>query len=325
MVFKRVVIDADPGVDDALALILALRSPEIKVEAITTVHGNVPLDQAAQNVFTLLEILDHRAPPVVGRGASRPLRKPPVTSQEIHGWDGLGGLDRFKNPDGTPRYPVKEAPSNLPDATAMLLDLLGHYPEDLTLIALGPLTNLASALRADRARVKRLREVVIMGGAIDVPGNITPAAEFNIFVDPHAAQQVFASGLPIKLVPLDVTKKVVIGKAEVHNLAQRMGGPLGRFLVDCTSKIMEFIEQRQGVAAMHLHDPLAVGVAIDPSLVKTTQLSVDVETDGRLTQGMTVADLRTVRDEFKASPNLHAALEVDAERFMALFKERLCG
>lgn len=322
--FKRTVIDTDPGVDDALALILALRSPELKLEAITTVHGNVPLAQATKNAFTILRMLDLRTLPVVARGAHAPLKKPPITSQSVHGSDGLGELARFKNPDGSPRYPETQVPLDLPDATEVLLNLLDRYPEDLTLITLGPLTNLANALRADQPRVRRFREVMIMGGAVDVPGNITPAAEFNIFADPHAAQQVFAAGLPMKLVPLDVTEKVVLRSKGIQDLSQAMDEPLGQFLLDSTSKIMEFMEQRKGIAELHLHDPLAVGVAIDTSLVKTTPLHVDVETNGQFTEGMTLADLRLMKEDFKEPANLQVGLEVDAERFLALFKDRLC-
>ena len=321
---KRVVIDTDSGVDDALALLLALLSPELQVEAISTVSGNVPLDQATKNAALILSLLDFKPPLVLARGAAEPLEKGLITAQSIHGWDGLGELNRFKNSDGSPRYLYPQLRQNLPDATEVLLDLLKRYPDELSLITLGPLTNLAEALRADKGRVKRLREVVIMGGAITVCGNIRPAAEFNIFVDPHAAQRVFESGLPIKLVPLDVTENVRLGPMEIENLAQEMDEPLGRFLADATSKAMEYMKQMRGVEEILLHDPLAVGVAIDASLVETTLLHVDVETHEGITQGMTLADLRAIRDDLKQPGNLHVALEVDTELFLAFFKERLC-
>jgi purine nucleosidase/pyrimidine-specific ribonucleoside hydrolase len=186
------------------------------------------------------------------------------------------------------------------------------------------LTNLAKALVANEKRVKRLREVIIMGGAIRVPGNITPAAEFNIFVDPHAAHRVFKSGLPITLVPLDVTEKVCLESKQIGNLAQAMEEPLGMFLSDSTSKTVEYMERIRGMAGIYLHDPLAVGVAIHPSLVKATPLHVDVETRRGITQGMTLADLRSIRDDLKQSPNIHVALEVAAEQFLSFFKARLC-
>jgi len=321
---KRVVIDTDSGVDDALALLLALLSPELQVESICTVSGNVPLEQATKNAALILNLLDSKPPPILARGAAEPLKKGLITAQSVHGWDGLGELNRFKNSDGSPRYRYPQLPQDLPDAVEVLLDLLKRYPDELSLITLGPLTNLAEALVADRRCVKRLREVVIMGGAIRVSGNITPAAEFNIFVDPHAAQRVFESGLPIKLVPLDVTERVHLGPVEIENLAQEMDEPLGRFLFDATSKTREYMKQMRGVEAILLHDPLAVGVAIDPSMVETALLHVDVETNEGVTQGMTLADLRAIRDDLKQPANLQAALEVDAKLFLAFLKERLC-
>ncbi len=321
---KRVIIDTDPGVDDALALILALRSPELQVEAITTVSGNVPLEQATKNAYLLLDLFGPKPPPILARGRARSSGKRRIMAQSVHGSDGLGELNRFKNPDGSTRYLYPKLPRDLPDATEVLLDLLKRYPDELTLISLGPLTNLAEALLTDAKRVKRLREVVIMGGAIGVPGNITPAAEFNIFMDPYAAQRVFKSGLPIKLVPLDVTEKVCLRPMEIENLAQAMEEPLGSFLCDATSKVVEYMRQVQGVEAILLHDPLAVGVAIDPYMVKTTLLHVEVETQACITQGMTIADLRPIRNDLEQPPNIQVALEVDTKLFLSFFKERLC-
>ena len=321
---KRVIIDTDPGVDDALALILALRSPELEIEAITTVSGNVPVEQATKNVLRVLNLLDPKPRPPVAKGAAGPFKKPLVTATVVHGADGLGDLDRFKNLDGSPRYLEPEVPRDLPSAHEAILELLGRYPGELTLITLGPLTNLAQALLEDRERVKTLREVVIMGGAIRAPGNATPAAEFNISIDPHAAQLVFASGLPITLVPLDVTEKVTLSRDTIETIAQSSNDPLSQFISDATGKVIEFMERVAEVPAITLHDPLAVGVVIDPSFVKTSPLHVDVETDGRITEGMTVADLRSIRDDLKQPPNLHGALEVDADRFLAFFLERIC-
>lgn len=321
---KRVIIDTDPGVDDALAIVLALRSPELKVEAITTVNGNVPLAQATRNTALLLDLLDPEHRPILGRGAARPLQKRPFLAQSVHGINGLGDLDRLKKKDGTRQYPDPRLPEHIPGAVELILDLLKRYPDELTLIALGPLTNLAEAIATDERRVKRLREVIIMGGAIRVPGNITPAAEFNIFVDPHAARRVFTSGLPIKLVPLDVTEKICLHSGEIQALAREMGTPMGTFLSASTSKAVAHLREVRGVAGIYLHDPLAVGVAIRPSMVKTTPLHVDVETRRGITGGMTLVDLRAIRDDLKQPPNADVALEVNARQFLRLFKERLC-
>jgi inosine-uridine nucleoside N-ribohydrolase len=321
---KRVIIDTDPGVDDALAIVLALRSPELKVEAITTVNGNVSLEQATKNASLLLDLVDLEPRPILARGAAQPLKKRPLRAHSVHGSDGLGDLDRFKNPDGSRRYPEPELSPHLPDATEVILDLLKRYPDELSLIGLGPLTNLANTLAADQKSMERLREVIIMGGAIRVPGNITPAAEFNIFVDPDAAGRVFASGLPMKLVPLDVTEEVLLESGEIEELVRKMEPHLGTFLSDCTSKAVGTMERVKGIAGIYLHDPLAVGVAIDHSIVNTTPLHVDIETRRGMAQGMTLADLRAIRDDLKQPPNMHVALEVAAERFLSFFKERLC-
>jgi purine nucleosidase/pyrimidine-specific ribonucleoside hydrolase len=320
----RVIIDTDPGVDDALALLLALRSPELEVKAITTVNGNVALEQATKNAALVLDLLGPEPRPILARGAARTLGQGFVRARSVHGSDGLGELNRFKNPDGTPRYRFPQLPQDIPDATEVLLGLLGQYPEELTLITLGPLTNLAEALQADKRRVMGLREVVIMGGAIRIPGNIAPGVEFNISVDPYAAQRVFQSGLPIKLIPLDVTERVCLDSTEVKDLAQAMPEPLGMFLSDVTEKAMEYMREVRGKAAILLHDPLAVGVAVDPTIVTTTSLYVDVETHDGITRGMTIADLRPIRDDLKQSSNLRVALEVASERFLSFFKERLC-
>lgn len=320
----RVIIDTDPGVDDALALLLAFRSSELRVEAVATVNGNVPLEQATKNAALLLELFNPEPRPILARGAAQPFGRGFIRAQAVHGSDGLGELSRFRNTDGSPRYPYPQVPQDFPDATEVLLDLLGKYPEELVLVTLGPLTNLAEALQADEKRVKGLREVVIMGGAIRVPGNITPGAEFNISVDPHAAQRVFQSGLSIKLVPLDVTERVCLDSMEIENLAGSVGEPLGTFLRDVTAKGVEYMEQMRGVTGIFLHDPLAVAVAVDPSVVTTSFLHVDVETGEGITRGMSLADLRPIRDEMKQPPNLHVALDVAAERFLSFFKERVC-
>lgn len=320
----RVIIDTDPGVDDALALLLAFRSPELRVEAITTVNGNVTLEQATENAALLLELLDPRPRPILARGAARPLGRGFVRARSVHGSDGLGELNSFRKPDGTPRYAYPQVPQDIPDAVEVLLDLLGRYPDELSLITLGPLTNLADALRVDDKLVKGLRDVIIMGGAVGVPGNVSPAAEFNIAVDPHAARRVFQSGLPVKLVPLDVTERTCLDAMEIEALAGAMDEPLGTFLRDVTAKAVGYMEQVRGVRHIFLHDPLAVGVAVDPTFVTTRLLHVDVETGEGITQGMTLADLRSIRDDLKQPPNLHVALGVARERFLSFFKERVC-
>ncbi len=321
---RRVIIDTDPGVDDALAILLALRSPEIEVVAITTVCGNVPVGQATKNLFRILNLI--KAPPdlLIGQGAARPLERPLVSATNVHGTDGLGELDRVRNPDGSLFYPDTSLPATLPTAQDVWRACVRRYPNELTLITLGPLTNLAVALRVDPTTVGRLREVISMGGAIAVPGNISPVAEFNIYVDPHAAQWVMQAGMPMTLVPLDVTTQVSLNRTALQRLTAKTTDPVCRFVGHATGSALAFAEEVEGHGLFHLHDPLAVGVAIDPGLVKLTPLHVEVETEGRTTWGMTVADRRVLLEERKVPPNLQVALTVDASRFLSLVGERLC-
>jgi len=321
---KRVIIDTDPGIDDALALMLALKSDELHIEAVTTVSGNVSLEQATKNAALLLELLNPSPRPLLGAGSERPREKAAMKSQSVHGSDGLGGLHRFRNRDGTPRYPEPSITRPLPDAIEILFDLVNRYPEELTLITLGPLTNLAQALAKDANQIKRLREVISMGGAIKVPGNVTPAAEFNILTDPHGAQRVFESGLPMTLVPLDVTEKVRLTAEDIHELGRDMDEPWGALVSHITGHSMDHMSKIRGVSGIYLHDPLAVGVAIDPMMVVTSPLHVAVETGKGITRGMTLADTRSISKQLKHPANLHVALEVESERFRTFFKERLC-
>jgi purine nucleosidase/pyrimidine-specific ribonucleoside hydrolase len=320
----RVIIDTDPGVDDALAILLALRSPELEVVAITTVCGNVTVEQATRNLFKVLGLLQRPKDLLIGQGAACPLIRSLETATHVHGADGLGDLGRLRNSDGSPRYPDPDVPRALPTAQAVWNEAVRRYPGEVMLITLGPLTNLASALSADSTLVHKLPAVVCMGGAIAVPGNVSPAAEFNIFVDPHAAQRVFRSGLPMTLIPLDITTQVALNRNAMRALTAKAAEPVCRFVGDATEAALHCMERAEGRAVVHLHDPLAVAVAIDPTLVRLTPLHVEVETDGQVTRGMTVADRRSLRDARKAPANVRAGLAVDTKRVFTLFRDRLC-
>ena len=318
-----VLVDTDPGIDDALALLLALASPELSVEAITTVAGNVEVALATRNVFTILDVVGPARRPRVAEGASAPLRQPLVTAAHVHGADGLGNLDRFREPDGRPRYPEPSHSLETPDGPDLILEMAEKFAGRLVLVALGPLTNLALALQRDPVRMRGCARIVVMGGAVSASGNVTPAAEFNVYVDPEAAAAVFNAGLPIELVPLDVTRRVILTRGSLHAAVGRSRASSARFVADFTRFGFEFAESR-GEGGIFLHDPLAMAVAVDASLVGLQPLHVAVECEGRLTRGMTVADRRDIEPHRKHAPTCRAALSVDGPRFLRLFLERLC-
>jgi len=319
---QRVIIDTDPGVDDALALILALRSRELLVEGIVTVGGNVPLEQTTKNALRIIEMVKPEKVPVLAKGMDPCEGKGSVRAESVHGKDGLGDLQRFLSDDGAPLYPDIEIPDDLPSAERVYLELLEKYPQQLTIITLGPLTNVARILEI-APRSLRPKKLIIMGGAIAVPGNVTPVAEFNIYADPQAAKKVLTSGLNPILVSLDVTRKVRLSREQVSRIGEDPD-PVCRFVSHATQRALDFTWEREGIPSISLHDPLAVAVAIEPDLVELVPLHVDVETKGEITCGMTVGDRRPIHNRFKAPENAFVAMEVDASRALKLIGERIC-
>lgn len=321
---RRLLIDTDPGIDDALALLLALASPDARIEAITVVAGNVPVDLALANARRILAVANPSPMPPVARGAETPLKRPLVTAGHVHGEDGLGNLDRVVEPDGRPRYPEPPTVLETRSAPEVILETVDRWGPELTLVALGPLTNLAAAAALDARRLARVGRVVVMGGAVAVPGNVTPAAEFNFYVDPEAAAQVLALGLPLELVPLDVTRQVVLAQGA---LSERLGrcpdDRVARFVLDFTRHGFAFGADHEG-GGIVLHDPLAVAVALAPGLVTLEPMPVDVECDGRLTRGMSLADRRAIPPHRQRPPTCQVATGVDREAVLRLFLDRLC-
>jgi purine nucleosidase/pyrimidine-specific ribonucleoside hydrolase len=317
---RPVVLDTDPGVDDALALLLALRSPELRVELIMTVAGNVPIAMATSNARHILGLVDAPAGLVLAQGASRPLRRPLHTATAVHGHDGLGGLTELRRPDGSLWYPAPQRPVVHRQAVTRLLQLVQRYGQDLTVIALGPLTNIARAIQHDPHTMQQLGRLIIMGGAISVPGNVSPTAEFNIFVDPHAADVVFRAGLPIVLVPLDVTRQVRLTSEFLGQTIHGQGTRLAQATRQMTHQALHGPHPERG---MPMHDPLAVAVAIEASLVGLETLPLGVETRGQQTLGMTVADRRAPAYWSAAMPRAEVALTVDAPRVLELFATRV--
>jgi inosine-uridine nucleoside N-ribohydrolase len=303
-----VLLDVDTGVDDALALMLAIRSPELEVLGITTVSGNVPVARSTANTLLALEMLGASTIPVVA-GAAAPLARALFTAAEVHGSDGLG--------DVTHRYPAPSRQATR-GAAEFLLQMIHRHPGELTLIATGPLTNVATAIQRDGDAMRRLQGLTVMGGAIRVPGNVGPTTEFNFAVDPEAAAIVLGAGLPLTLVPLDVTEQVVLSHEAVEKA--RGAGKLQAFIREITAAVMDFHREHEGVDGMFLHDPLAVGVVVDPSLVRGQPMAVAIERQGELTAGMAVADLRR---RSQAAPTATVCVEVEAARFLHLFRDRV--
>jgi purine nucleosidase/pyrimidine-specific ribonucleoside hydrolase len=309
---RPVIIDTDAGVDDALALIIALRSPEIAVKAITTVAGNVEVQKCTRNVLRILNLLNPKDRPVVAQGARKPLKAPLLIAPEVHGPDGLGGLS-----SKLPAVKVR----NVGKAVDTILQLCRQYGKKLTIVTIGPMTNLALALKADRKTLLRAGRIISMGGAFHVPGNTGPVAEFNYYVDPDAAHAVLTSGIPVTVVPLDVTHQVVVMRSEMEYRARRRASNVARSVLDLTRDYMLYHRDTQGFNGGYLHDPLAVGIAIDPMFVRTRRVHVDVETTGLFTRGMTVADFR-LRSSGTGS-TVDVALKVERDRFLSLFHDRL--
>lgn len=317
------IIDTDGGVDDALAIIMALNCEQIDLKAVTVVAGNVDVDQATNNVLRVIDIVQPQQPPIVAKGCAKPLVRQPFNAEGIHGSDGLGELHQFKNANGRPRYPKLTVEATSDDAVDLLLKAAEEYGSELTIVAIGPLTNIATALQRDRHTLQKVGRIVIMGGAVQVPGNISSAAEFNFFVDPDAAQIVMESGIPLTLVGLDVAIKTPLSRQDVEDYAQKHPSAVTQFVADCTEIYMAFYRDHEGFHGCYLHDPLALGIAIDPSLVSTKSVFMVVETEGKFTSGMSLADLRDRRDETTYPPNVEACLDVDKERFLKLFYQKV--
>jgi inosine-uridine nucleoside N-ribohydrolase len=318
-----ILIDTDPGIDDALALLLAFRSPECQVEAITTVAGNVPLERSTLNVFRILAAVKPPRPPVVAQGAGAPLARPLVSATHVHGDDGLGNLGQLREPDGSLRYPRPPIALAPQDAADLILETIGRFPGELVLLALGPLTNVALALQRDRRRMAQLRRLVVMGGSIAAPGNVTPAAEFNFYVDPEAAAQVLAAGLPVELVPLDVTRHALLPRSVLRERLAACPDHLARFLTDVTERGFQFADEI-GEGGIVLHDPVALALALRPSLTRFEPFHVAIECEGTLTRGMSVADRRAIPVGRKAPATCRVACWLRGDEFLALFLDRLC-
>jgi purine nucleosidase len=313
---KKIIVDCDVGVDDALALILAFHSPELEVLAITGVNGNVSLGKVMKNIEKVLFLLKPSGRPIIARGAENPLKGSPVHAESFHGEDGLGGVNIQP---GEEEEWWKVFPGS---AEELFATLARRHPGEITLIAIGPLTNLALALAGDPDGVRQLKEMVIMGGALREKGNITPYAEFNFYVDPLAAARVLNSGVPITLVPLDITHKVPLTPEVMAQRIRPMGDSFSRFVIEATGYDAREKRFREGRKVFYLHDPLAVGAVIRPRLIRMERLPVFVET----AEGERYGQIHEVfPKQVAVDQKVEVGLEVRAGEFMELFLARLKG
>ena len=306
---RKIIIDTDPGQDDAVAILLALASPEIDVLGITAVAGNVPLELTQKNARKICELAG-RPDVAVYAGASRPLLRPLVTAEYVHGKTGLDGPDLPE-----PQMPLRDMHA----VDFIIESLLSHETEEITLCALGPLTNLALAMARAPGIVPRIREIVLMGGGCFEGGNVTPAAEFNIYVDPHAASRVLDSGVPVTMFPLDVTHKALTTRKRLEAF-RSLGNRAGRATAELLDFYERFDEAKYGTDGGPLHDPNVIAWLLQPEIYRGRQINVEVETASELTMGMTVADWWGVTDRPK---NVFFVRDLDADAFFDLLLARI--
>src|SRR5215211_4118796 len=303
---KKILFDTDPGIDDACAILLALASPELSVEGLSIVHGNCSLEQATVNALSVLELANASQIPVA-RGCELPLVQPSLLAPETHGETGLG-------------YAKLPAPRTLPitqHGVDFLIEKILASPGEITLVAIGPLTNVALAIRQEPRIVQALQEIIIMGGALRYEGNTTALAEFNTYVDPHAAHIVYHAGIPATLVPLDVTYQCILTPEDVNRLLE-VHSPITKFVADATRFYMEYHDEYQKIAGCVINDPLALALTFAPELCTYQKLPVDVDLSSGMSLGKTVADFYNYG---KKPANLKVALGVRERDFIDLFVE----
>jgi inosine-uridine nucleoside N-ribohydrolase len=312
-------LDVDPGIDDSLAILLALRSPELEVVAITVVAGNVDVEQGLENALKVVELAGARSLPVA-KGAASPLEGKLTTARHVHGENGLGDI----------HLPTPSLEPYQGTALELLATKVEEHSGNLSLVPVGPLTNIAALLAQHSELVPKIKEIVLMGGSFS-GGNVTPAAEFNIYNDPEAAEIVFRSGVPIRMVTLDVTRSTVLHAHHVTAIDSDRH-PIHKFVLDLNAHHV----RTRGSQGIYLHDPLAVGIVADPSLVTTEAAYVEVETGGKKTRGATIANTRGFRliheegpTEIRVvgkqpiEPNVQITVAVDADRFVRFFLSRV--
>ncbi|MCC7261384.1 MAG: nucleoside hydrolase [Candidatus Latescibacteria bacterium] len=309
---RPVILDIDPGVDDALALLMAVHSPELEIIGLTTTSGNMPLDQTTENALKVLELVGRTDIPVC-MGAARPLVGEARHAYEVHGAEGLGAAE-LPDPEAMPAG----------DAIDFLIEGIEARLGEVIVVATGPLTNLAMAEAKRPGILSQCRRLVIMGGVLHEPGNISPHTEFNFHADPHAARQVINSGANIALIPLEAARQLWLDQDLLEARLAGRTDALARFCAAATQTVMAFETQLYGRRGMHLHDPLAVGLSIFPALCEVKPMFIDVEPEGQLTSGQLVVDRRPfVIDDHLVGRQVECAVKVNVPGFLELFLDRL--
>lgn len=309
----KIIFDTDPGIDDAMALLLALSSPEIEVVGVTTVFGNTNVESTTVNALNLLHLADRMDIPVA-KGAGQPMVNPPgIMGEFVHGDDGMGNIDWWKT-----NHPEHQAIDK--HAAQFIVEMVMSNPGQITLVPVGPLSNIGLALQLEPRIAQNVRNVVVMGGSVAAGGNVSPVAEANIHNDPHAAQLVFTAGWDIAMAGLDVTTAVKMDDTFFAALG-KSSNKYGQFIARIIPFYQQFHRNHYGYAdgATDTHDPSAIAYMIDPTLFKGNLWPVQVPTDG-LAMGMTMAD-RSGRHF--SGPKTNCLMQVDAARFLKMFQERL--
>lgn len=305
---RRFIIDTDTASDDAVALLMALQQPDVQVEAITVVAGNVPLAQGSINARYTVELCGQETP--VYEGAARPLLRPPAHAEWFHGPDGMGDM----------RYPAPKRPPAGQDALQQLIDRFAAAPGEITLVTLGPLTNIALALGVEPRLAHWVKECYVMGGAACYVGNVTPAAEYNIWFDPEAARMVFHSGMKILMVGWEHCRGEAALTAEEREQIYRFDTERARFAMDCNKHAL-IAGRGQGEVNLMLPDPVTMSIALDPNICTGRRMHyVDVECNSELTRGMTVVDQLDVTNQ---TPNIEVCWAIDPARWKALLYQSL--
>ena len=318
---KRVIIDTDPGIDDAAALFLALASPELSVDAITTVYGNGPVESSTQNALRILNAACRLEIPVY-QGAAKPLLREPTPgwASQVHGTDAFGNTN-FPLPSGP--YPVASR-----HAAVEIIERVMASTGEITVLALGRMTNLALAISLEPRLVRSVAEIIVMGGAVAVPGNVSPVASANLYEDPEAAAILYRSGAPLVQVGLDVCNRVEITPSQLLQI-ERAGNPITELLSAATPFLRSYYRSQSMLGdrdGVRYNDLAAVAYAIDPALFQALEYSVYIETASEQARGQTVVDRRaTTNNPSNRSGKVLVCLEVDAERVSSLFTQRVSG